>query len=457
MGLFDKIKDFIDSRREVYEEDDEEEQPRTGIAPEDLDKPPYSFLQALYLVGRGELDKVKAYLAFDARYAQCRDWDDNTLLHKASHFAYPEIVQLLLSHGADINALYKGQTPLHFAASTNAAWVKANKPSVDLPTHKQAQQAVINLLLSQGADLNAYDEQGETPLHLAARLGNADTVALLLGLGADVNSVTAAAHEGESPHEGRTPLLLVARHSKNPKLLHFLLSKGANPNAKDKMPGYTALHYIAATPCLDDPIKNKMLVESAKVLLAHGANPNLTVTLKQNQTALHLAAANNHVDIAEALLAKGADVNAKTEKGATPMSIAARQGAMDMVSCLLKYGVDMVASRALFHAAACKETTEVMALLLKQGADINLPDPQGFTALFSAIHAGSFPNVKFLLDHGADTRLHPAGRTVLQQAFANWGAIEALPEGKRNVGVAEEAKRIIEVLGGFGSLGKSRK
>lgn len=457
MGLFNKIKDFIESRQNNFDEEDEDFDNEDRITPESIDQPPdYAFSQALHCIKMGDLNKIKAYLKFNPKYALCKDWDDHTLLHRAALFSRFEMVKLLLSHNSEVNALYKTQTPLHFAISTNDLWAKSNKKDVSYEVHQQEQFETVKLLLEKGADVSIRDDKGETPLHLAVRLEHLKIVELLLKHGSQVDELTEVEETPDSPHNGRTPLIIATRSHKNPDILTCLLKAKANPNFIDKTTGYTSLHYIACAPRNDDPQKEQALQQAAEILLQQGADPNLTIEQKSHQMAIHLAAANNHVGIVEVLLNKGADVNAKTEKGTTPMSIAAKQGAVEMVKCLLKYKVDIVESRALFHAALCRETTEVMDILLKAGADINAPDPQGVTPLFAAVYAVSLQNVQFLLSHNADTKLHPPGRTLLQHAFASWGSIEALPENKRDPKIAEDAVKIIELLGGFDSLKKKR-
>jgi ankyrin repeat protein len=449
MGLFDKFKNFVDRRgQETYEEEDDEEiyqaEEDEGDypAPSDLDQPPaYTFMDAMRASAQGNLQRVSEYLRFNAGYVRCRDWDNNTLLHRAALFARAEVVKLLLDNGAEVNLRYKEKTPLHYAVATDAAWVKANKREETWENHKQQQYATARLLLEHGAALDAADDKGETPLHTAARLGLAELSGLLLEHGAAVDLVAGTV--------ARTPLLVVARHTKNPKIIKFLLDKGANPDGQDQDPGYTALHYLAVAPHYPEAEKEKLLAGIAQLLLKHGANPN-SRTPKQN-TPLHMAAANNHLALAEVLLDNRADINAIGDRDMSPMGIAASNGSVEMVELLLKRGVDLYASRALYHAAYCKRSDAVLKLLVERGAEINRPDSQGITPIFAAISANSMKNVKFLLDHGADTKIHPPGRTVLQHAFANWGAIEAMPE-KERAKYADDARDIIQILGGFDGL-----
>ena len=94
------------------------------------------------------------------------------------HFAATkEIAELLINEGADVNAKDKGWTPLY-----HAAW----------RGHKE----VAELLIAKGADVNMKDVEGVTPLHLAADRGHTEVVELLITKGADVN---AKDDEGETP------------------------------------------------------------------------------------------------------------------------------------------------------------------------------------------------------------------------------------------------------------------
>jgi ankyrin repeat protein len=444
MGLLDKIKTMV-AKEEV--QDNEHIDPNALPSPADLDEPPFSFRAAVHAIRKGDVTSLVKHLTHEKRYAHCQDWDDNTLLHQAALYAQPAALKALVEAGADLTLRYKDKTPLHLVVSTDSMWVQANKKT-DFAQHRMEQRECVKLLLAAKAELDPIDDAGETPLHTAVRMGYADLAQLLLEQGASVDILTGCgAVEGQHT-EGRTPLLLAARYSKNKRVIEFLLEKGANANAQDKEPGFTPLHYIAFAPHQTEKKAEQLLGAIAEILLKHKADPNIRSLKKGNQAPIHLAAARNHVAVAEALLNHGAEINSKAAKDMTPMGIAASEGMMDMVECLLRHGVDVYESRAMFYAAYCKKSTAVMELLLKRGVDINHPDAHGVTPIFAAVSINSYRNVQFLLDHGANIKIHPPGRTLLQHAFANWGAVEAMPDEQKKTQSAD-ARKIIEILGGF--------
>ncbi len=133
-----------------------------------------------YAVSSGLLDLVKWLLSHGSEI-DARDDNDETALFQVADVNPPqvEIILLLLSAGADINAQNsRGWTPLHECAFYG-----------DGPT--------AQFLIEHGAIVNSRDRQGLTPLHLAAQAGLADMVTLLIMHGAVDNSVST---------DGYTPL-----------------------------------------------------------------------------------------------------------------------------------------------------------------------------------------------------------------------------------------------------------
>ncbi|MCX6376749.1 MAG: SUMF1/EgtB/PvdO family nonheme iron enzyme [Armatimonadetes bacterium] len=113
--------------------------------------------------GKGDLAKVKAVLARDAKLLNLRDADGATPLHFAVAGGQKAVVEYLLLKKADVNAKKKdGVTPLHVAASL-------------------AKVEIAKLLLAKGANKDAADSKGRTPLTLAGEKGDTDLISLLSG------------------------------------------------------------------------------------------------------------------------------------------------------------------------------------------------------------------------------------------------------------------------------------
>ena len=450
MSLLGKIKTLIsqnDTDSTVAEIDTE------GFTPETLDTPPdYTFVDVMCAARQGNLEKVKKYLNFNQNYAFCKSWDDNTLLHEAAHFARADIVTLLLDQGADLNAFHKGQLPLHFAIEGDSREI-ANKSADEFLEYKRRRKETVKSILDHHADITLPNENGEQAIHLAAKSGHHELVALLLEQDTITVDTLTVPQNGEKT--GRTPLLLAIRYHKDPKTIQLLLERGTNPNHPDPASGWVALHYIAGyrDPAGAQHIKESHLKAFTELLIKHQADVNQIADDSERETPLHLAIQQRHMSVVETLLQHGADLHIENARGMMVTGMAARDGDAELVAYLWDKGADVYKSRALFHAASCLKNHDVMELLLSRGIDVNMPDRNGYTPIFAAISAHSVANVKYLLDKGIDTAIHsPKGRTVLEHAYACWGEVEDVSgedisaERKQK---ANNARQVIELLGGF--------
>jgi ankyrin repeat protein len=285
-------------------------------------------------VASGNFSKSKALLKANPDLVFTKDKSGYTPLHWAAFMGHKNVAELLLADGADVNATNNlSETPLHEAASMG---------------HKD----VAELLLASNADVNAKGNFRTTPLHLAAFMGHRDVSELLLAHGAEVDVYDAAkvcnvervetlikANPGlvssKDYKYGRTPLHWAALYG-NRDVVKLLLARGANVNAVDN-DRMTPLHLVAKN---DRKETAKLMLETAKLLLASNADVN-TVDFPFGDTPLHKAAEGSCKEMAELLLANKADVNAQNGSGWTPLHAAASEGHKDMAELLLAHEAEV--------------------------------------------------------------------------------------------------------------------
>lgn len=227
---------------------------------------------------------------------------------------------------------------------------------------------------------------------------------------------------------GQTALMWAAEQQEV-EIVRLLLDAGANPNAKDK-DGLTALMWCAAGPKLgaamsimDDRDTSDVDNESLAQTILSGDDP--------------ASAAARSCQVTGLLLARKADIHARSADGKDALSFAADSALPDLVRLLLRRGGnaktrDREGETALMSALAGGESpqiTRILALLLDAGADANAQKTSGshvgLTALmWAATDAHSSDDVRLLLAHGANVNLRePDGWTALMAA-AEFGAPE---------------------------------
>jgi ankyrin len=236
-----------------------------------------------------------------------------------------------------------------------------------------------------------------TPLLRAARDGNLDMARLLVEAGADVNR---AAANGTSP-------MVAAITNNHIELATFLMEKGADVNAADafykRTPLYAAVEMRNADYTRDTPAPvpdTRDPLDLIKDLLKRGANPNAQANTTpfrgfyqvsanwanfDGQTPFLRAALSGDITLMKLLLAHGADPNLTTSDGATPLMAAA--------------GVNWVVAQTYTRTEA--EFLEAATLCLERGNDVNAANSQGFTAMHGATNRGFDAMVKLLAAHGA--------------------------------------------------------
>lgn len=281
-------------------------------------------------------------------------FEETSMLHQAVSRSFVKVVQLLLSHGADINmrSTDGGKTALHVAASIG-----------DL--------TIVQLLMDAGADTEAVDDQNQTALYAAVFLRRTEIVQLLLDRGIAVD-----------PREQvKQTALHAAAAAGDYTIMQLLLDKGANIEATDSW-NQTALHVAVA-------YRKEAVVQ---LLLDKGAD--IAARNIGRCTALHIASdgsyessgstINQREAIINILLDKGADVESGDKKGNTALHFSALEGNLRIMQLLLHRGADLEATcgdgKSALHNASQRLRLEAVRLLLDRGADFRLKDVFGRAA-----------------------------------------------------------------------------
>jgi ankyrin repeat protein len=205
----------------------------------------------------------------------------DTPLHTSVASGQKEAAELLLANGAEVDAKNNyGSTPLHYAADYN---------------HRD----LAELLLANNANVDAKDDKGYTPIDIAVVKGHNEVAELLSQHGGKDRSTQSTTTEMQ---KAITDVHSAARQGNLVKVKALLAHYPDLVSGKDGF-GDTPLHSAAESGQRD----------VAEFLLANKAEVN--VKNKYGSTPLHYAAGNDHKDVAELLLANGAEVNVRNDEG----------------------------------------------------------------------------------------------------------------------------------------------
>ena len=351
----------------------------------------------------GDRKKALEMIAAGANVNQAQP-DGTTPLHWATYRVDRELVDRLLKRGARANVVNRyGASPLHEAV-------------------RVASPELTGILLEAGADANAANEDGMTALMLAARTGNVTVAELLVNAGADVNR--------REQFKGQSAVMWAAGEN-HPEMVAFLVAKGADlsiratstdwgsqisnePRVQYRpVGGLTPLLYGARAGCLGCV---RTMVEAG----ADKDRPN-----PDGMTPMIMALDNGAPDVARYLLDQGANPHTWDWWGRTPLYVAvtmrggrdSRAGSrspesLAFITAALAAGVNPNAQLAfkepsrggrdnrfaddllttgatpLIRAAQTFDN-EVVRLLLKHGALVDLPNASGVTPFMAAAGIGT--------------------------------------------------------------------
>jgi cytohesin len=345
----------------------------------------------------GRMDRMRALLDANPALVSAQGDKGWSPLHMAAVGGSREAAELLLAKGADANATDSdGMTPLHVA----------NKAVAELLIAKKAN---VNSWSRDNADL-WYDDgvhpAGQwTPLHRAAFEGRTEVAEVLIAAGAAIN---------ERDADGATPLYLTAQRGQS-GVAAALLAAGADVGIRTKH---------GATPLYIASLRGHAAV--ARLLIANKADVNAKTNDSFRYTPLYRAAEGGHKDVVELLLASGADVNAVDALGRTALQMVAERGDPEVAAVLRAYVAKASGSsgqvakspadnKAFFTAISNSELAVVRAGIESHPDWLEATTPLGVTPLEVAAASGDKDMVEFLLGKGAAVNV--------QNAAALWAAV----------------------------------
>ena len=301
---------------------------------------------------RGNMDAIYELLNAGAD-TNVSDKDSRTWLHYAVYGdCDKEVLQTIISHGADVNATRNGNV----TALMIACW----RGNID----------AINELLNVGADPNIADKYSCTWLHYAV-YGDCDKEVLqtIISHGADVNAT----------RNGNVTALMIACRRGNIDGINELLNVGADPNIADKY-SCTWLHYAVYGHC------DKQVL---RTIISHGANVN--ATNNGNVTALMIACVEGNEDAINVLLKAGIDPNIQDDAGDTCLHITTEgQFSIRDYQSFIDDSTDVCVTNIVNQSALVllcdKPGVFAVSVLLKSLPDPNIAHTNGDTLLYDPIH-----------------------------------------------------------------------
>lgn len=337
-----------------------------------------------------------------------------------------ELVELLIAHGADINtdcnftSAVKNKEMLAILLNNKldvdkiAESAKALSAAVDC-SNKEA----VELLINHGANVNATTENGKTALIVAAENSNKEMLELLIKHGANINA---------ADESGYTALMVAAKHNEK-EITKFLVERGADVNAKTKR-GLTALilasddrhkldlveflltHGADVNAAMDDGRTSLMIAasrsnkEMLELLIEHDADINARTKLGETPLMWCSYSERNAVTLIE----HGADVNAVNKQGTSTYEMFIDSYGKDsgIVEFLVQHGAKTNVHNLFIEAIKNNNTDEVLKFI-NNGANLNLSFhiPSRYTPLMVAAQYDSKEVAELLIEHGAKVNHEP--------------------------------------------------
>ncbi|MDR2149731.1 MAG: ankyrin repeat domain-containing protein [Spirochaetaceae bacterium] len=295
---------------------------------------------------------------------QIRDGLRNTVLHYVVQWQLDDYIQKLILMGADIEAANAtGETPLFMAVSK------------DLPS-------TTNILIKAGASVTARDVLGNTCLHTAVRWNAQNAASVLIDAGIEIN---AHAQNGKTALHDAVRLGISGIEA-------ILITHGAALEARDADGNTPLVEAIMAG-----------LPVTVERLVRLGANPN--TRNNQGNTPLHSAVSLERSDMVSILLPLGVSIHAKNALGITPLLLAleiSEKISRDLLRPEYSTLTNDEGESPLHLAIRNNASFEIINYIVSQSKKIDSSDAQGRSALYLAVEQKRWDIAKLLVNAGAN-------------------------------------------------------
>lgn len=287
--------------------------------------------------------------------------EEDSLLHLAAMMGEINAVRYLIGKGVDVNSRNALQhTPLHLAAGIGHA-------------------EIVEILVKQGnAAIDVFDARNQTPMHYAVNNKQLEIVKLLLRLGVDVNKV----RKGQGSMKLSPLHNAVSNSNYDGRDLCFDIMRCIinAPNCKVNLQDYenkTPLHYADRLKTIEvlltrEDIDPLVKDDSGKTPFCYAKEGNRLDIVKalinsrygpEKNSLLHLAAKKGHLELIDSILDEGVEVDALNEGGESAIYLAAKKGHTNVVKLLLKEGAD---ATDVFQHAIITNNIKLIKLLSKE-------------------------------------------------------------------------------------------
>ena len=351
---------------------------------------------------KGKLDLLKLLHTNGANIHQVSRNGTNSLMSASLGIGDCETVSWLIKHGVDVNFCnQKKYRAVHGAAQEgnldvlkllhknggNIHQLTSNGFNcIMLASEGNGDCETVSWLISQGVDVNHCDNYLFTAVHYAAFNGKLDLLKLLHRNGAKIDQVD---------RDGKSPIITASLGTGDCDTVEWLIKQGVDVNNSNK-DGLTAVHCAAE--------KNNLHL--LKLLHKHGANIHQVGSVSTSPIMSALQPPGG-CKIVRWLIEQGVDINYCGEDHLTAAHVAANFGNLDVLKLLHKHGanIQLVRSDGFNCIMSTSDGTgdrDTMSWLIEQGLDVNCCGEDHITAAHCAAHKGNLDVLKLLHKHGAN-------------------------------------------------------